>query len=493
MFNVLKPRNAMKTIFRFLFAAFLGGLSSLYLYTEFIEPRDGDSGQPGAVPIVFTKGSAVTPNVPLESIDFVKASKLTVDAVVHVKTTFQAQRYYNPWSQFFGGDPYYSQEQKATGSGVIISGDGYIVTNNHVIENAAKIEVTTNNNRTYVAELVGSDPATDLALLKIKETGMPAITLGDSDNLQIGEWVLAVGNPFNLTSTVTAGIVSAKARNINILNYNPSDGVFPLESFIQTDAAVNPGNSGGALVNGLGELVGINTAIASRTGSYSGYSFAIPVSIVQKVIADIVEFGAVQRAYIGVNIANIDEEIMKTYKIEGSEGAFVRGLMTEGAAAQAGLKEGDVIIGVEGIEVRNVTQLQEQVGKFRPGDKINVTVRRDNANKNFEVTLRDRFGNTAIQRKSEIETSNILGMGVTGLSEGEKQSLKVKNGVKVTAITDPRLRKVGLKEGFIITHIDKRPVASVEDLNQALKGKRGGILIEGVHPNGTPDYYGLGI
>ncbi len=428
-----------------------------------------------------------------ENVDFVEAARLSLDAVVHVKTTFQPKKYYNPWSQFFGGERYYSQQQRATGSGVIISGDGYIVTNNHVIDNAAEIEITTNDNRSFTAKLVGADPATDLALLKVEQTELPSIILGDSDNLQVGEWVLAVGNPFNLTSTVTAGIVSAKARNINILGYDPSQEAFPLESFIQTDAAVNPGNSGGALVNNRGELVGINTAIASRTGSYSGYSFAIPVSIVQKVTADLLEFGKVQRAYIGVNISNIDAAVMLEKKLTITEGAYVGGLIERGAAAEAGLQKGDVITSVEGRKIKNVTELQEQIGKYRPGDRVEIQVLRGKSPKKFEITLRDRYGNTEIERRAENESNALFGAGFISLNDEEKERLSVANGVKINEITQGKLMKAGLKKGFVITHIDKQPVDTPDQVYQMLRSKSGGVLIEGVHANGIPDYFGLGL
>jgi Do/DeqQ family serine protease len=482
----------MKQIVKTFFIAAVGGIVSLGIYTSVIQTEVSQSTSETDPKIQFTSYTS-GPDVPLESLDFVKASRMSVDAVVHVKTVSKPTQYYNPWSQFFGVQPYQSQPQRGSGSGVVISGDGYIVTNNHVIENAEQIEITTNNNRSYTAELIGADPATDIALLKIDEKDMPAIILGDSDNLQIGEWVLAVGNPFNLTSTVTAGIVSAKARNINILDYNPARDVFPLESFIQTDAAVNPGNSGGALVNGRGELVGINTAIASKTGSYSGYSFAIPVSIVQKVTADLLEFGKVQRAYIGVTIANIDPTMAAENDLKVSEGAYVRGLMEGGAAEEAGLEAGDIIVEVEEFPVKNVTQLQEQVGKFRPGDKINVSVLRNNTRKEFEVLLRDRNGSTELERRSVEDLDRIFGAKLETLESNELNRLNIRNGVKITDLENGKLKDAGLKEGFVITHIDKQPVDDPDDISALLKSKRGGVLVEGVHPNGRPDYFGFGI
>lgn len=485
----------MKQLMKTLVVAMLGGVVSLGIYTG-ITDNSTTVSTPVAEPTFTFTNYGTSPSVPLESIDFVEAAARSVNAVVHVKTVFQTRQYYNPWSRYFGGQPYSSREQRGSGSGVIISDNGYIVTNNHVIDNAERIEVVTNDNRIFAAELIGSDPGTDLALLKVDATDLPSIILGDSDNLQVGEWVLAVGNPFNLTSTVTAGIVSAKARNINILDYNPDTDEFPLESFIQTDAAVNPGNSGGALVNGRGELVGINTAIASRTGSYSGYSFAIPVSIVQKVTADLLEFGAVQRAYIGVNISDITGVVKEELGLSVSQGALVRGLLNGGAAADAGLKEGDVITGVEGITVGNVTQLQEQVGKYRPGDKISVDILRDGRKKSFTLVLRDRHGGTEPGnnvRSSTVSSESVFGARLESLTPDEKRKLNVANGVKITELTNGKFKSAGITKGFVITRIDKQPVDSPEDVERILRNKTGGVLVEGYHPNGTPDYYGFGV
>ena len=482
----------MKQLIKTATVALFGGFVALGSYIAFFENTNTNGALEPKAEFKLTN-YASSPSMPLESIDFVEASNKSLDAVVHVKTVSVAQQYYNPWSRYFGGDPYSSKQQRASGSGVIISDDGFIVTNNHVIENAETIEITTNDNQTFEATLVGRDPGTDIALLKVKGEGLPSIILGDSDALQVGEWVLAVGNPFNLTSTVTAGIVSAKARNINILDYDPGSETFPLESFIQTDAAVNPGNSGGALVNGRGELIGINTAIASKTGSYSGYSFAVPVSIVKKVTADLLEFGKVQRAYIGVSISNIDPDLREIEGIEVSEGAYVRGLLEGGAAEQAGIVEGDIIISVEDFPVRSVTELQEQVGKHRPGDQIKVEILRGKEKRSLEVLLRDRYGNTELKKRSEEELNMIFGAKFEVLSDQEKSSLKVVNGVKIMDIGEGKFRRAGLKEGFIITHIDKQPVESPEDIKRILNAKSGGVLVEGFHQNGMPDYYGFGV
>ena len=318
-------------------------------------------------------------------VDFTQAAERSVEAVVHVKTKYyRQQQYVDPFYQFFFGRPKQSQQPSAmaSGSGVILSNDGYIVTNNHVIEDANEIEVVLNDKRTFAAQLIGTDPNTDLALLKIEATDLPTIEIGNSDDLRVGEWVLAVGNPFNLTSTVTAGIVSAKARSINILN---SD--MKIESFIQTDAAVNPGNSGGALVNTRGQLVGINTAIASQTGSYTGYAFAIPTAIMQKVVADLRQYGTVQRALLGIRMLDITQQVKDQLSLESMEGVYVGEVISGSAADKAGMKAGDVIVQVDGRPINASSQLQEQIGRKNPGDQIIILVRRGHRSVSLQVTL----------------------------------------------------------------------------------------------------------
>ena len=348
-----------------------------------------------SLPTLGTRDSVATPaavgrfaSLPraLET-DFTKAAELSVNAVVHVKTTYRnAPRGNAPTLlEFFFGRPdrYYEvPEQQASGSGVIISQDGYIVTNNHVIDRARQIQVVLNDKREYTATLVGTDPTTDIALLKIEETDLPIIQMGNSDELRVGEWVLAVGNPFNLTSTVTAGIVSAKARNINILN-----AAMKIESFIQTDAAVNPGNSGGALVNTRGELVGINTAIASQTGSYAGYSFAVPTSIVEKVVSDIRQYGSVQRAILGVQMREITPELQKEENLTTLQGAYVAEVLEGGAAEKAGIRHGDVITKIDNTSIKSTTDLMEQIGRHRPGDVVTITLLREGRTMSVEATL----------------------------------------------------------------------------------------------------------
>lgn len=426
-------------------------------------------------------------NTPETSLpDFTTAAEMSIHAVVHIKTTFNSQGFgQDPFQQFFG-NPYAQRKQQGSGSGVIVTEDGFIVTNNHVVDNAEDIEVTLNDNRTFSAKIIGTDPSTDLALLKIDESGLPIMKYGNSDNLKVGEWVLAVGNPFNLTSTVTAGIVSAKARNIGIL---PDQ--FKIESFIQTDAAVNPGNSGGALVNTNGELVGINTAIASSTGSYTGYSFAIPVNIVKKVIDDLNEFGTVQRGFIGVSIRDIDSKLAEEKGISRIKGVYIAGLTPSGAASEAGLKEGDIITKVHDIEVNSTSQLQEQIGLHRPGDKVVITYQRDGKNLLTSVVLRNKEGNISLVKSAS--TASMLGATFEEVNDDTKAKLSLKWGVKISKLESGKLQNAGIKEGFIITQIDKKPIYSIKDIESLLKNKQGGVLIEGVYPNGLKAYYGFGI
>jgi serine protease Do len=358
------------------------------------------------------------------------------------------------------------------------------VTNNHVIEGSQAVEVVLNDKRAFDATLVGADPTTDLAVLKIKASNLPFLQFGNSDALRLGEWVLAIGNPYNLTSTVTAGIVSAKARNINILRAE-----LALESFIQTDAAVNPGNSGGALVNTRGELVGVNAAIASRTGAYSGYSFAIPASIVQKVTTDLIQYGAVQRAILGVSITELDAEQAKKYNIDHIEGVLVTGLRPEGAAMAAGIEVGDVIIAINGVKVNSPAELQEQVSRYRPNDRISVTISRKNRKMQMDVVLRNTQGGTElVEKHAEISA---LGASFDAISSGDKARLGIRNGLKVTDVNGGKFRSAGIREGFIVTQINNRAVNSVEDIENILETSDGGVYIEGIYPDGLIAYYAI--
>ena len=437
--------------------------------------------------------SSLVPNVPA-ALDFNAAAERTVNAVVHVRTQTELEPMYNPWMEFFGYEDE-PQMQQGSGSGVIISPNGYIVTNNHVVAGATEIVISTNDNKTYTADVIGVDPSTDLALVKVDADDLPAIRFGNSDEVKIGDWVLAVGNPFDLTSTVTAGIVSAKARNINLLRSTSPPDLFPIESFIQTDAAVNPGNSGGALVDISGNLVGINTAIASRTGSYAGYSFAIPVSIVEKVTKDLMEFGDVQRAFIGVTINNVNEELADELGLDEIAGVYVNELMPEGAAAVAGIEPGDVIVGVGQSPVDNVPELQDQVSRYRPGDEVNISILRDGRQRNLMVTLKNIEGGTELGRLAAAEesTASILGAELATVEVREKQNLGIHGGAKIKGLKSGKLASAGVDEGFIITKIDGEKVYDPEDVTNILKSKSGGVLIEGVYPNGNKAYFGFGM
>ncbi|HWY36942.1 MAG TPA: Do family serine endopeptidase, partial [Bacteroidia bacterium] len=446
-----------------------------------------------SMPVRFVSSGSVPMNAP----DFTQAAEASVNAVVHIKTRVEEkydQLNYDPFHQFFYGQPQ-QRIQQGSGSGVIIDKNGYIVTNNHVIDGASEIQVVLNDKRTYSAELVGADPQTDLALLKIKEKDLPIMPYGNSDNVKVGEWCLAVGNPFNLNSTVTAGIISAKGRNINILENDPSRGMFPIESFIQTDAAVNPGNSGGALVSTTGELIGINSAIASQNGAYIGYSFAIPVNIVKKVVADLAELGVVQRAFIGVSIHDIDSKFAEEKGLKNLNGVYVSGLSENGSAEQAGVEIGDVITKVEEIDVKNVAELQEQVGKYRPGDKIKVSLVRSGKEMNLPVVLKNKEGNIGIVKKEKPAEKPIftLGAAFEQVTKEEMTRLKISNGVRISKLQNGKMAAAGIREGFIVTSIDKKKVNNIDDVESALKNKQGGVLIEGIYPNGMRAYYGFGL
>jgi len=442
-------------------------------------------------PVGFTTGPVYLPSA--EAPDFVSAAANSVNSVVHIKTQVKTRAAYNPWGDFFGIQPQ-TQIRQGSGSGVIIREDGYIITNNHVIEGADEIIVSLNNNKSYTAKVIGADPSTDLALVKIDQENLPSMKFGDSETVQVGEWVLAVGNPFDLTSTVTAGIVSAKARNINLLRSNSRDQeIFPIESFIQTDAAVNPGNSGGALVNTRGELIGINTAIASRTGSYSGYSFAIPSSIVEKIVRDFIEFGDVQRAFIGVSISDVTEELAKAAKLKEVQGAYVQGLAENGAAEKAGIAVGDVILSVENVPVGSVAALQEQVSKYRPGQEVNVGIWSDGKFKSVRITLRGKEGKTEIPKVGEVKFNRELGAALALPTKSELEKFNISGGAKIAELKDGKLKNAGIKQGFIITKISETPISGPEDVEKVVLSRKGGVLIEGVYPDGTRAFYGMGL
>ena len=430
---------------------------------------------------------------------FIEASESTINSVVHVttkvvRTTVQRDPFYEFFNGPGTGNREYKQYGAGSGSGVIVSSEGYIVTNNHVIEDASEIEVILNDNSKYTATVIGTDPSTDIAVLKIEATGLKAIPIGNSDDLHIGEWVLAVGNPFNLTSTVTAGIVSAKARNINLLSDKTRATAVPIESFIQTDAAVNPGNSGGALVNTRGELVGINTAIASQTGSYSGYSFAVPVNLVNKVMRDLIDFGIVQRGYLGVQIADINQEIKEKNKLSSTKGVFISSVTADGGAEKAGIKANSVILKIGTKVVNSVAELQEEIGKRRPGDKVSITLlNEDGELETKEVLLRSAEGKTDLKSKEEMNKTTALGATFEELTAKEKKELGIAFGVRVKIIEPGKLRSLGLDEGMIISKFNEENIESVEQLTTKLNKHKGGVLLEVVMESGKKEYLGFGL
>ncbi|MDE5607673.1 MAG: Do family serine endopeptidase [Muribaculaceae bacterium] len=405
--------------------------------------------------------------------DFTEAAESTVNGVVSVKSfgktggSSQYDYQSDPFFEFFFGPqarPRQKQEpremQTGLGSGVIVTSDGYIVTNNHVVNGASRLEITLNDNRTFDATLIGADPATDIALLKIEANDLHVIPWGNSDDLKIGEWVLAVGNPFGFTSTVTAGIVSAKARNISTITKTGNSG--SIESFIQTDAAVNPGNSGGALVNLDGELIGINTAIYSQTGNYSGSSFAIPTSIVKKVVSDISDFGMVQRAVLGIRFAELSPELAKEKGITATISGLYVGSVVDGSSAEtAGIVEGDVIIAIDKAPITNTAQMQEAMALHRPGDKITITLIRDNAQKSVEATLLNMDGTQTVTKAGDIKS---LGCELESLSTAEMKRLNLKYGVRVKSLSDGKFKDAGMKPGFIILDINNMAVSSADDV-----------------------------
>ncbi len=416
-------------------------------------------------------------------VDFTAAAEMVMPAVVHIRSTQntarrqQSPQQMDPFREFFG--PRMPQgPSQSSGSGVIINKDGYIVTNNHVVQDADIVEVTLLDNRTIVAEVIGTDPDTDLALLKVNEKNLPFLAFVDSDKAKIGEWVLAVGNPYNLNSTVTAGIISAKGRNINILSRNSGEGSTAIESFIQTDAAINPGNSGGALVQLNGGLVGINTAIASPTGSYSGYGFAVPSNIVSKIVEDLITHGAVQRGWLGVTIASVNSQLAKEQELQVIEGAYVSGFAEKSSAKEAGLKEGDVVTKIDETTIKSSTALIEYIGRHRPGDKVNMVVNRKGKEVVIPVTLKSRDGNVGTILPEVREEAVALGVQLEEIDTKILKKLDLQNGVRVKELGKGKIsRLTDMREGFIITKVNDVPVKHVKDFNALLKNKKEGELI----------------
>jgi serine protease Do len=466
--------------------AILGGTIAILLFVIFVDKKERII----TVPEVRTTQLANHSFANAARVDLTYAAEMSVKSVVHVKTIYSNEGYQsNPFYDFLFGENGRSQQPKASlgsGSGVIISEDGYIVTNNHVVQGSNLINIVLNDKREYEGKLIGHDPYTDLALIKIDEKNLPKMDFGNSDDLKLGEWVLAVGNPFNLTSTVTAGIISAKARNLG-LNGNRMS----IESFLQTDAAVNPGNSGGALVDSKGQLIGINTAIESRTGSYSGYSFAIPVTIVEKVIGDLKKYGEVQRAFIGISIRTVDANLADEFKIDKIEGVYVADLNEGGAAENSGIKKGDIILNIDGKVVNSSAELQEQVSKFHPGDKISILIKRDEERKQIDVTLRNKLGNTDVIKSKDLA---FLGAEFEPISTQEKYRLQINRGVRIKNLRSGKFKDEDIKEGFIIYKINETPISKVDDIKEALQNvKDGGIFISGIYPDGSVKYYAFSL
>jgi serine protease Do len=488
--------NKRQMVFSVLLASIFGGIIALGGYKIFEKEQPTYIEAPTRS-VQFSNYLNDTAYVVPEGLNFVYAAELVTPAVVHIKSSVSAQsgntqQYRSPfedWFRDYFGDPreYRGQQRprQSAGSGVIISDNGYIVTNNHVIANADEIEVNLNDNRSFKAKLVGADPNTDIAVLKIDEKNLRFVNFGNSDNVRVGEWVLAVGNPFDLTSTVTAGIVSAKGRNIGILREQ-----YGIESFIQTDAAVNPGNSGGALVDLKGRLIGINTAIATPTGSYAGYSFAVPVSLVRKVVDDLIEYGVVQRALLGIGIMNVNDPRLEG-TIKELNGVYVESITENGAAEEAGLKKGDIVIKINDNEVKNVAELQDMVARNRPGDKIDVTFKRDGKIKTVSAKLKNLDNEIKIVRRDD--SYKIEGAALRNASEEEIKKYNVDGGVILEGISSGKWKDAGIKDGFLITSVNNRPIKDVNELRAILRSSTGeGILIKGKYPDGKEAYYGMG-
>ncbi|MPL81334.1 hypothetical protein SDC9_27251 [bioreactor metagenome] len=476
----------MKKVFVYFLATALVSSLTAFAVVKLTDKERGD----------YNENSATLPlrNVTLSDQlypDFTFAAETAVKAVVHVKVTKKGmEQPFTIYDFFFGyGNPGMSpRNQVNSGSGVIITSDGYIITNNHVIEGADEIVVTLEDNKSYKSRLIGRDPVTDIALLKIDANNLPYLTFGNSDSLRLGEWVIAIGNPYNLRSTITAGIVSAKGRSM------PATGEeFKIESFIQTDAAVNPGNSGGALVTTRGELVGINTAIATRTGSYTGYSFAVPSSIAKKVVEDLIDFGSVQRALLGISMQEIDGDLAKEKGLEGTNGIYIAEVVRDGAADRSGIKMGDVLLSINGVKVNSGPAVQEQISKYRPKDKVDIELLRNGKQISVSVVLQSKSGDDS---KTDNTGNGVIKIFGAELKEAPKElleKLSLKGGVEVLSVSEGKFRSTGIKKGFVITYVNQNQVSKAADISAIIQSSRRSVLIEGVYPDGTVVYYGMGL
>jgi serine protease Do len=476
-------KSAMRKFGSLFLAAVLGSVCTVASY-QFLEEDFGKVKVEHITTVPTAKVSYhVDANGKAVPLDFTVAAEKVMPAVVHIKSTIQTPQreqspFVDPFQEFFGQRQQQGPAQ-AAGSGVIINSNGYIVTNNHVVEDADVVEVSLLDNRTFKAEVIGTDPDTDIALIKINQKDLPYLSFVDSDNAKVGEWVLAVGNPYNLTGTVTAGIISAKGRSINILGgRNNAQQNTAIESFIQTDAAINPGNSGGALVDLDGGLIGINTAIASPTGSYSGYGFAVPSDIVSKVVEDLLQYGVVQRGWLGVSIASVNSQLVKENDLSVNEGAYISGFAEGSAGKAAGLKEGDVVTKIDGNAIRSNTALIEYIGRHRPGDKVNVTVNRKGKEVTIPVELKNKEGKSDVVKAEERKGIAALGIELEDVDAKVLKKLDIQSGVRVKDLGNGKIaRNTDMREGFIITKINDAPVKSVKEVNEFFKNKTSGELI----------------
>ncbi len=461
---------------------FLSGIIGAYVY-QIIQPAPSSYSSNTSIASIpdasYTHYSSSVQSTP---VDFVEASLKSTSSVVYIKTITETSYTQNNWWDWFFSNEGGTQPVVSSGSGVIYSANGYVVTNYHVVGNAEYTEVIFQK-RSYKARVVGVDPSTDLAVLKIDATQLPAITLGISKNVQVGEWVIAVGNPFNLTSTVTAGIVSAKGRDINILK-----GQFPIESFIQTDAAINPGNSGGALVNTKGELIGINTAILSRTGAYNGYGFAIPVDIVKKVVDDILLYGEVQKAFIGADVVNIDDQLATQFKLTTYNGVMVSYVEKEGALEKAGIQKGDIILKIDNEPVYSTSEFNEKISYHHPGDKLQITYQRYDKLKDVQVVLTNQEGTTQLI-KNKSTYNEFLGSDVEIVPKVERDRIGITHGIRIKKVKKGLLANLGIKEGFIVTDINQVKIETVNQFVQTLSQSKGRVIIEGIDDRGVKGYY----
>lgn len=467
-------------------AVLIGGATSAVVTNMVLKGQNHET-------YVYSEGDTQVKNVNFsgEYPDFTYAAESSVQAVVFVKVVKRVEGGQMPPSIFdyffgFGGGQSAPREQVGSGSGVIITPDGYIVTNNHVVAGASEIEVTMDNNKTFKADLIGTDPATDVALLKVDAKNLPTIPYGNSDKLRLGEWVLAIGSPYGLNSTITAGIVSAKGRSM------ANNGEFKIESFIQTDAAVNPGNSGGALVNIKGELVGINTAIISNTGSYAGYSFAVPVNIVRKIVSDLMDFGKVQRAMLGISMQDITDPLKKEKDLYTLEGVYVAEVVRGGAAEKAGVKVGDVLVEIDGEKVKKGSAVQEVINRFRPGDKVTLKLYRGKKEIELNAVLIGK-DTQDVGVASGQDKINLFGAELVSVDKESLEKLGLNHGVKVKSVEKGKVKDAGIRQNFIITHVNNTMVTSPADVAAIVKKAKRSVLVEGVYPDGSVFYYAIGL